>query len=66
MTAGLAPGFVLTGGYVLRVTALDPTDGSVVTDVVVSDVSLQVDSDELPGRAVPLLPPLLAHEPLPT
>lgn len=55
LTAGLAPGLVLSGGYVLRVTALSPTTGAVVAGVVVSDVSLQVDALE-PIEDVPPVP----------
>jgi hypothetical protein len=46
LTVGLAPNVVLRGGYVLRVTALNPTTGAVVSGVVVSDVALQVDAFE--------------------
>lgn len=64
LTVGLAPNVVLRGGYVLRVTALHPTTGAVVSGVVVSDVALQVDTVEpSPERKpIPLLPPLYSHE----
>lgn len=63
ITGGLAPDIVLRGGYRLQVTALHPTTGAVVADVVVSDVALQVDAIE-PAREtkpIPLLPPLYAN-----
>jgi hypothetical protein len=46
ITGGLAPDIVLRGGYRLQVTALHPTTGAVVADVVISDVALQVDAFE--------------------
>lgn len=40
--AGLPPNLALPSGYVIRLTALDPTTGNVVTGVKVSDVSFYV------------------------
>ena len=45
----LPPNIHLSGGCVVRVAALDPTSGAVVTGVNISDVSLQV--DEITGGA---------------
>lgn len=39
----LPPNLFLSGGYKIRVTALDPTTGAVVSGVNVSDVTLQVE-----------------------
>lgn len=65
LTGGLAPGLVLSGGYVLRVTALDPATGAVIPDVIVSDVSLQVNTLEAaPDEAsFAILDPLLTYGP---
>lgn len=41
-TAGLTPNIVATGGWVIRMTAVDPTTGALVSGVTVSDVSLAV------------------------
>lgn len=40
----LPPNVHLSGGCTVRVAALDPTTGAIVTGVDVSDVTLQVDS----------------------
>lgn len=66
LTGGLGPNLVLQGGYIVRVTALDPATGATNTDVVISDVALQVDMAEQAPEppAAPTLPPLLAYEPL--
>lgn len=42
LIAGLPPECILSAGYVVRVTALDPTTGAEVTGVVLGDVSLFV------------------------
>lgn len=39
----LPPNLYLSGGYTVRVTAIDPTSGAVVSGVNVSDVTLQVE-----------------------
>lgn len=44
MKAGLPPDFILENGFLIRVTALDPTTGAVNTSVVVSDVSIAADT----------------------
>lgn len=62
LTAGLAPNLELRGGYILRVTALDPTTGAVNTDVVVSDVALQVEAaTPIVPFVVPSLPPVVTY-----
>lgn len=43
LTASLPPFLTLDNGYIVRVTAQDPTDGTVVTAVVASNVSIAVD-----------------------
>lgn len=43
LNASLPPGFILAYNYVVRVTAQDPTDGSEVADVIVSEVSISAD-----------------------
>lgn len=45
--ASLPPFFVLTTGMTVRVTALDPTDGSLVAAVSTSNVSLAVDQESV-------------------
>ena len=44
LVAGLAPGIILSDGYIVKLVALDPTTGAAVTGVVVSGVSMQVDT----------------------
>lgn len=44
MKTGLAPGLDLTSDFIVQFTALDPSTGSVVADVSVSNVSLLVDN----------------------
>ena len=39
----LPPDILLSGGYTVRVTAIDPTTGNTVAGVNVSDVTLQVE-----------------------
>lgn len=41
--ASLPAFFTLDNGYMIRITAQDPTDGTEVSGVVVSDASLAVD-----------------------
>jgi hypothetical protein len=62
--AGLAPGIVCAPGYTVRITAIHPTTGATVSGVVVSDASLQVDTDvgESTGTKIQLQPPALVHE----
>jgi hypothetical protein len=43
LIVSLPPGLDLGGGCQIRVTALDPTTGNVVSGVKVSNVTLQVD-----------------------
>lgn len=40
--AALPPDLELTGDYTIRLTAIDPTSGDLVTGVVVSSASYQV------------------------
>lgn len=65
VTAGLAPGIQLEGGYIVRVTALNPTTGNVVSGVVVSSVSMQVNAadPEAPNAPEPAVPPVFAYAP---
>lgn len=44
--ASLPPFFTLTKGTTVRWTALDPTDGSEVSGVVVSNMSIAVDQED--------------------
>lgn len=44
--APLPPFLTLSKDYTVRVTALDPTSGALVADVVTSNVSLAVDQDD--------------------
>ena len=53
--ASLPPFFTLTNGYTVRVTAQDPTDGSVASSVVASNVSISV--NQIPSVASAGLPP---------
>lgn len=61
LIAGLPPECVLSAGYVIRLTALDPTTGAVVTGVTLTDVSILVSQLTGPnvedGTPVPLLVP---------
>lgn len=43
LNASLPPGFILAYNYIVRVTAQDPTDGTEITDVIVSEVSVSGD-----------------------
>lgn len=43
LTVALPPGLSLGGGCTITVTALDPTTGDVVTDVDISNVTIEVD-----------------------
>ena len=59
VNAGLAPNLILSGGYVLRLTALNPSTGATVSGVQVGSVSAQVDmGDTTPdtGVAAPVDP----------
>jgi hypothetical protein len=62
--APLAPGIVLSGGYVVKLIAVDPTTGSAVSGVVVSNVSMQVSTadppEDLPPPTAPV-PPLFVY-----
>ena len=40
LIAGLPPDLELAGGWTIRLTAIDPTAGTVVSGVVVSEVSV--------------------------
>jgi len=46
LNAPLSPFFSLTNGYIVRVSAVDPTTGATVAAVVASDVSIAVDPQE--------------------
>ncbi len=63
LTVGLAPDLELTGGYVLRITALDPSDGSTVTSVIVSDATIQTEQEtpEPAAQDVPEFVPLFTY-----
>lgn len=41
LDAPIPPGLALSGGYTIRFTALDPTSGDEVTDVVISGATVQ-------------------------
>jgi len=43
LSIALPPDHILTGGYTVRVTALDPDTGAVVSGVDVSNVTIQVE-----------------------
>ena len=43
LTVALPPNLSLKGGYLVRVTALDPATGNVVTFANVANVTLQVE-----------------------
>lgn len=43
LTVALPPGLSLSGGCTLAVCALDPATGSVVTDVDISNVTIEVE-----------------------
>ena len=49
LNASLPPFFTLTKGCTIQVTALDPTNGNVVTAVVASNVGLAVDQQDSPS-----------------
>jgi hypothetical protein len=61
--APLAPDVTLQPGYVVRVTALNPTTGALVAGVVVSDVRMQAYAQESapPSKPVRLIPPVLTY-----
>lgn len=43
LDAGLMPGIVAQGDWIIQVTAIDPASGALVSGVVVSNVSIAVD-----------------------
>lgn len=47
--AAMPEGIELTGGYTIRVTALNPTTGAVVSGVTVSNLAMMI--DDLTGGA---------------
>lgn len=51
--ASLPPFFTLTKGQTVRFTALDPTDGSVVSGVSISGMRLSVDREDAPDTLPP-------------
>lgn len=59
--APLAPELELSGGYVVRLVALDPTTGAAISGVAVSGVTMQVvkESAPEPPRTFSVIPPLL-------
>lgn len=63
LKATLPPDCILSAGYVIRITALSPTDGSTVAGVSLSDISFFVTplDQPLPGEGgdapLPLLVP---------
>jgi hypothetical protein len=52
--ASLAPFLTLTKGMRVRINALDPTDGSEVSGVIVSNVALSVDQDDAADTGLPV------------
>jgi hypothetical protein len=62
VNATLPPFFVLTRGMQVRVATLDPTDGSAVTGVVVTNMSLSVEQED---AATPSQPPPISGALLP-
>jgi hypothetical protein len=65
LIAGLPPNCELSAGYIVRITALDPTTGLTVSGVALSNVSVFV--TDLVGNVGDLTPmPLLVptHEPV--
>lgn len=63
LVAGLAPGIVLTSGYVVKLIAVDPITGANVSGVIVENVSMQVSTADLDEGApvVPDVPPVFAY-----
>lgn len=51
MNVSLPPFMTLTDGMVIRITALDPLTGNVVSAVNVSGVVISVDQDATPPEA---------------
>lgn len=57
LTANMPSDLVIGDGYRLRFTAVDPTDGSVVSGVVVSAVN--VDTEDEGGGSTTIAAPIL-------
>lgn len=58
MKAGMAPDLILDGSYIVRLTAVDPVTGALVSGVIVSEVAIQ--ATDLVGSLSSLTPmPLL-------
>lgn len=58
VVAGLIPEIVATGDWIVRITALDPTTGAVVSGVKISEASIAVRNlGQSQGQDAPL--PLL-------
>jgi hypothetical protein len=49
---GIAPFLVLGGSYIVRFTAVDPTTGATVPNVVISGATVQFDQTPTPLPAV--------------
>ena len=59
--AGLTPQIVATGGWIIRITAVDPATGADIPGVVISNVSIAVrdiGGVQVQGAPVPLLVPI--------
>lgn len=64
LSIALPPDHILTGDYIVRVTAIDPNTGAVVSGVDVSNVTIQVeDIAGLGGAALESGPFLLVSGP---
>lgn len=57
LIAGLPPDCVLSAGYVVRLTALDPATGATVSGVNLQNVSVFVTDLGSTGDVMPLLVP---------
>lgn len=52
----------MAGGYVVRIVAISPTDGSAITGVRATDVAFQVQNTSPGGASTD---PMLGNDPLP-
>lgn len=59
LISALPPDIELGGGYVIRVTAVSPTDGSTVTGVVVSNIAITAVDLGSSGGALDQLGPFM-------
>lgn len=61
----LPPDHLLAGGYTIRLTAIDPATGAVVSGVNVQNVTMQVENllgGDLSSGAFKMLNPVLLHK----